>query len=80
LAYVLAYAIANGYALAWTLLELSTPADKTWMCVICGFVYDEAQGLPDEGIAPGTRWEDVPETWSCPDCGASKDDFDMVEF
>ena len=33
---------------------------KTWMCLICGFIYDEAAGLPDEGIAPGTRWDDVP--------------------
>ena len=52
---------------------------KTWMCLICGFVYDEAAGLPDEGIAPGTRWEDIPETWTCPDCGAAKSDFQMVE-
>ena len=52
---------------------------KTWMCLICGFVYDEAAGLPDEGIAPGTRWEDIPDTWTCPDCGAAKTDFQMVE-
>ena len=43
---------------------------KTWMCVICGWIYDEAKGSPDEGIAPGTRWEDVPDYWTCPDCGA----------
>lgn len=49
------------------------------MCVICGFTYDEALGRPEEGIPPGTRWDDVPETWSCPDCGAVKDDFEMVE-
>ncbi|HHM06207.1 MAG TPA: rubredoxin [Gammaproteobacteria bacterium] len=48
------------------------------MCVICGFVYSEAEGRPAEGIAPGTRWEDVPEIWTCPDCGASKDEFEMV--
>lgn len=52
----------------------------TWMCLICGFIYDEAAGLPDEGIAPGTRWEDVPEDWACPDCGVGKDDFEMVEL
>jgi len=40
---------------------------RTWMCVVCGFIYDEAAGLPEEGIAPGTRWEDIPETWTCPD-------------
>ena len=53
---------------------------KTWMCLICGWVYDEAAGLPDEGIAPGTRWEDVPMNWTCPECGARKDDFEMVEI
>jgi rubredoxin len=53
---------------------------KTWMCLICGFVYDEAAGLPDEGIAPGTRWEDVPMNWTCPECGARKEDFEMVEI
>ena len=52
---------------------------KVYMCVICGFVYDEAAGLPEEGIAPGTRWEDIPETWKCPDCGVGKQDFEMVE-
>ncbi len=52
---------------------------KTWICVICGYVYDEQRGDPDRGIPPGTRWEDVPADWNCPDCGASKDDFEMVE-
>jgi len=53
---------------------------RTWMCVVCGFLYHEADGLPEEGIAPGTRWEDVPDTWTCPDCGVTKDDFEMVEL
>ncbi|EIF44514.1 rubredoxin [Zhongshania aliphaticivorans] len=52
---------------------------KKWECVICGFVYDEAEGWPDDGIAAGTAWADVPEDWECPDCGISKFDFDMVE-
>lgn len=56
----------------------TTAANRTWMCVVCGFIYDEANGLPDEGLAPGTRWEDVPETWTCPDCGVTKDDFEMM--
>jgi len=51
---------------------------RTWMCVVCGFIYDEAVGLPEDGIAPGTRWEDVPDTWTCPDCGVTKDDFEMM--
>jgi len=41
---------------------------------------DEAAGAPDEGIAPGTRWEDVPPNWTCPECGARKEDFEMIEF
>jgi rubredoxin len=53
---------------------------KTYMCLICGFIYDEEAGLPDEGIAPGTRWEDVPVNWVCPECGARKEDFDLVEI
>jgi rubredoxin len=48
-------------------------------CVLCAFAYDEALGMPAEGIAPGTRWEDVPDHWNCPDCAASKSDFEMVE-
>jgi rubredoxin len=47
--------------------------------MVCGFVYDEALGLPEGGIAPGTAWADIPATWICPDCGAAKSDFEMVE-
>ena len=57
-----------------------TKAFKSWVCIICGWVYDEEAGAPDDGIAPGTRWEDVPEYWVCPDCGAGKEDFEMVEL
>ena len=53
---------------------------KVWQCILCGFVYDEAAGLPGDGIAPGTRWADVPENWLCPDCSAGKADFEMVEI
>jgi rubredoxin len=49
------------------------------MCVVCGFVYHEAEGLPEEGFPAGTRWEDIPENWVCPECGAGKEDFEMVE-
>lgn len=51
---------------------------KLWECLVCGFIYDEAKGWPDDGIAPGTRWEDVPDDWACPDCGVGKADFEMV--
>ena len=57
-----------------------TNSMKKWQCVVCGFVYDEAEGLPAEGIAPGTPWEDIPEDWECPDCGVAKTDFEMVEI
>ena len=63
---------------AGTIAQART-GSKTWQCALCAFVYDEAAGLPEEGITPGTRWEDVPETWSCPDCSSSKSDFQMVE-
>ncbi len=52
---------------------------KKWRCLICDYEYDEAVGAPDDGIPAGTRWGDVPDDWTCPDCGASKDDFQMVE-
>ena len=53
---------------------------RKYMYVVCSYIYDEDLGDPDDGIAPGTRWEDIPITWSCPDCGASKEDFEMVEI
>ncbi len=53
---------------------------KTYMCIVCGFIYDEAAGLPDDGITAGTVWKDVPESWECPDCGVAKADFEMVEI
>lgn len=56
------------------------PDYKLFQCVQCGFEYDEAQGWPDDGIAPGTRWDDIPDDWTCPDCGAAKADFFMVEI
>ena len=46
-----------------------------FVCDVCGYVYDEAIGDPDNGVAPGTKWEDVPEDWVCPLCGVGKDDF-----
>ncbi len=46
-----------------------------YICDICGYVYEEAAGDPDNGVMPGTAWEDVPEDWVCPLCGVGKDDF-----
>lgn len=53
---------------------------KTWVCIICGLVYDVEAGWPEEGIAPGTRWEDVPADWCCPDCGVTKADFEPAQI
>ena len=49
---------------------------KKYVCTICGYVYDEAKGDPDNGIAPGTKWEDVAEDFVCPLFGADKDVFE----
>jgi rubredoxin len=54
------------------------PTFRKFVCVVCNHIYDEALGDPGTGIKPGTRWEDVPETWRCPDCGASKSDFELA--
>lgn len=54
-------------------------AYRKWECQICNWIYDEEKGYPEEGIAPGTRWEDIPDDWSCPECGVGKEDFDMEE-
>jgi len=53
---------------------------KTYICIVCGFVYDEAAGRPEDGIAAGTQWADVPSSWACPDCGVAKADFEVVEL
>ena len=47
-------------------------------CQICGHVYDEAEGDPAAGVAPGTRWEDVPQSWCCPECSVAKADFSLM--
>ena len=52
---------------------------RIWECEVCGFIYNEADGMPDEGIAPGTAWNDIPEDWCCPECGVSKEDFLMQQ-
>ena len=52
---------------------------KKYECVICGYIYDEELGDPDDGLAPGTLLEDIPDDWVCPDCGVSKFDFELIE-
>ena len=55
------------------------PGMKKYECSVCGYIYDPAEGDPDSGIAPGTAFEDLPDDWVCPICGASKEDFREVE-
>jgi rubredoxin len=50
------------------------------MCLICGWIYDEATGDTDHGVVAGTGWCDVPINWTCPECGARKEDFEMVQI
>lgn len=52
---------------------------KNYVCMVCGYVYEPAEGDVDNGIAPGTAFEDIPETWVCPLCGVGKDQFDVQE-
>lgn len=70
-------AIAQSVQIAPQLVK-NVPGTRVWQCMLCAFVYDEAKGMPHDGVAPGTPWEDVPETWFCPDCSASKSDFVMA--
>lgn len=58
----------------------ATTSSTQWICIVCGWIYDEAAGDPASHLAPGTAWADVPEDWICPDCGVGKQEFDMVPF
>ncbi|MBE8989883.1 rubredoxin [Nostoc sp. LEGE 12450] len=50
-----------------------------YICTVCGYEYDPEFGDPDSDIAPGTAFEDIPDDWVCPTCGATKDQFEVVE-
>jgi len=60
--------------------DAADPGYQSWMCIICGYIYNEADGAPEDGVAAGTRWADIPDDWTCPDCGMGKGDFEMVEL
>lgn len=49
---------------------------REYVCSVCSYTYDEAKGIPQAGIKPGTKWEDLPDEWVCPICGATKEEFD----
>ncbi len=51
---------------------------KRYECVVCGYIYDPAEGDPENGITPGTAFEDLPDDWLCPVCGVGKDNFDEI--
>jgi len=50
-----------------------------WKCTVCGYIYDPDEGDPESGVKPGTSFEELPDDWVCPICGATKDQFEMVE-
>ena len=52
---------------------------KKWRCVVCSYVYDPAEGDPENGVPPGTAFENIPDDWVCPLCGAGKDEFEAVD-
>ena len=52
---------------------------KKYVCDVCGYIYDPAKGDPDTGVKPGTSFENIPNDWVCPECGAPKGDFSVVE-
>jgi len=52
---------------------------KKYVCSVCGYVYDPEIGDPDNGVKPGTKFDDLPDTWVCPMCGASKSEFEPVK-
>jgi rubredoxin len=58
------------------LTEKRRTAMDRYVCTVCGYVYDPAEGDPDNGIEPGTKFEDLPDDWACPVCGAAKEDFE----
>ncbi|MFQ6092928.1 MAG: rubredoxin [bacterium] len=51
---------------------------EKWQCIVCGYVYDPEKGDPDNGIDPPTPFEDLPDDWICPECGAPKDQFERM--
>ena len=60
-------------------LRQKGPTMDKWECTACTYVYDPAVGDPDNGVEPGTAFEDIPDDWICPECGAGKDEFEKVE-
>jgi hydroxylamine reductase len=51
---------------------------EKWQCLACPYIYDPAKGDPDNGVPPGTAFEDLPDDWVCPECGVGKDNFEKI--
>jgi rubredoxin len=62
-----------------TCAHVTTQTAQLWICTSCGFIYDPAEGDPDGGIPPGTNFDDIPDSWFCPVCGARKADFEPYD-
>lgn len=60
-------------------MTLTKSLTQKWICVACGDIYDPMEGDPEGGIAPGTAFEDIPDSWICPVCGARKSDFEPYD-
>ena len=76
--------VAGSAAIAPLYVRLPAPMSeiataKQWICTSCGYLYDPEEGDPDGGIPAGTQFEDIPDTWFCPVCGARKSDFEPFE-
>jgi len=74
--YIVQFPRANAQSPSAAREVRSSRGSQSWQCSQCSFVYVESAGLPGEGIAPGTPWEEVPENWTCPDCAADKSAFE----
>jgi len=51
---------------------------EKWRCTVCGYIYDPKNGDPNNGVAPGTEFRDIPDSWVCPECGVPKSDFEEI--
>jgi rubredoxin len=71
--------LARDYSLDWRPMTADTTTKQLYICTSCGFIYDPDEGDPDGGVPPGTSFDDIPDDWFCPVCGARKSDFEPYE-
>ena len=71
--------LPRDYSLDWRLMAAETTTKQLYICTSCGFIYDPDEGDPDGGVPPGTSFDDIPDDWFCPVCGARKSDFEPYE-